>query len=96
MRGEKKGLSAEARRAKAEKTAYPAPLKNTGDDACALSYPSLQGEGRRQRVRAERGPMTSSAPGWGLLAIRPHPPLANARDSLPRKRGRDKKDYLAV
>jgi hypothetical protein len=29
----KKGLSAEARRAKAEKTAYPAPMKNTGDDA---------------------------------------------------------------
>jgi hypothetical protein len=29
----KKSLSAEARRAKAEKTAYPAPMKNTGDDA---------------------------------------------------------------
>ena len=68
------------------KTAYPAPLKNTGDGARLLAYPSPERGGSAQ----------SAGAGSRQTETSPHPPLANARGRPPPERGRDKKDYLAV
>jgi hypothetical protein len=73
------GLPAEARKAKAGTTAYPAPLKNRGDVARVLFIPPLKGEGgERSSPGGVCSPYSRSRPPPAAFGGRP-PPQAGER-----------------